>query len=159
MQTLGSRDAVIASIRDEANAELEKMRQASGATRVPARRSTAEDGRRSAETAAKRKRNEERLAQAEWDEKRRVIEQREAWIARVIARGREILGERDDATLERLVAEAKRSIRKDDVKVEAAPGGGCIVRCGALVVDNSFVERAKRLEPVWRKALADLYRV
>lgn len=157
MHVLGSLDAVIASIREEADAEVERIRE-HGAAPVPG-------AERRPETAAaphlnaERKRNDERIAQVEWEEKRRVIEQRETWIARVIARANELLAQTDKATLDRLAAEAKQAIRCVDVTVERAPGGGCIVRSGALVVDNSFSERAKRLEPVWRKALAEMYRV
>ncbi|HEX9163250.1 MAG TPA: hypothetical protein VF980_16205 [Thermoanaerobaculia bacterium] len=158
MHVLGSIDAVIAAIRDEANAEIEAMRVVPEA-RTAASPVRAGDGRERASVLHEHKRNDERLGQAEWEEKRRLIEQREAWIARVIARGNEILAKSDEATVERLVREAKQSIGRGDVAVEIATGGGCIVRCGALVVDNSFVERAKRLEPVWRKALAEMYRV
>ncbi|MGZ8851305.1 MAG: hypothetical protein ACXW3E_13390, partial [Thermoanaerobaculia bacterium] len=38
-------------------------------------------------------------------------------------------------------------------------GGGCLLHSGAVVFDNSIEQRAKRLEPVWRKALAGMYRV
>src|SRR5512142_1354619 len=108
MHVLGSLDAVIASIREEANGEVERIRELSVAPPPPAA-SAGEGAGATQQLAAERKRSDERLAQVEWEEKRRVIEQREIWIGRVIARANEILAKTDQRTLDRLVAEAKQS--------------------------------------------------
>lgn len=186
MPIVGSIDAVTATIRDEANEELDRIRgvrdeEIARLRELPA---AASPGNRERLISEAHRRNNELLAQMEWEEKRRVIEQREAWIARVIRRGSEILATADaqarKATLAACVREAMQSVRGDAIEIRvadvdrsllediapeakagqpAAISGGCVVRSGALGFDNSFEARAKRLEPAWRKALAAMYRV
>src|SRR5450756_2092777 len=97
MPIVGSIDAVTATIRDEANEELERIRgvrdeEIARLRELPA---AASPGNRERLLSEAHRRNNELLAQMEWEEKRRVIEQREAWIARVIRRGSEILATAD----------------------------------------------------------------
>lgn len=191
MHVVGSIEAVIATIRAEADAEVELLRARADEEIARLRDLPAESDSSDRETrlAAARKHNDELAAQMEWEERRRVIEQREAWMERAIARGDELLrsatvDERRES-LARLAREALQSVRGEQIEVrvaahdrplvddawcrEIAPSsslgenapirGGCLVRSGALLFDNSFEQRAKRLEPVWRKALAGMYRV
>jgi vacuolar-type H+-ATPase subunit E/Vma4 len=191
MNVIGSVDSVIATIRAEADAEIERLR-ATGDQELARLRELppqSDPPDREARLAAARKHNDELSAQMDWEEHRRVIEQREAWMARVIARGNELLRsasvDERRQSLTALTREALRSVSGENIELrlsaadreivddawcrdippglhlgETAPiRGGCLVRSGPLVFDNSFEERAKRLEPVWRKALAGAYRV
>lgn len=188
MQVLGSSASVLAAIRDEAAAEMERITKAAddAIASLTAPQPPQEIPNRAQRMAEALKRNEESLAQTEWDARRALIEQREEWIVRVVARGNEILAETRLDDLARLAREALELVRGEKAELlvsardraliddewcrsiapnltlasEVAPiSGGCIVRCGAIVVDNSFEERARRLEPQWRSRLAAMYRV
>jgi len=56
------------------------------------------------------------------------------------------------------VGEAVAAVGDEHAEVIAASSGGCVARAGSLVVDNSFDARARRFEPVWRAAIAEMYR-
>ncbi len=161
---MGSVESVIAALRDDAAAELEQLRVQSEQEIARIRGlsiETSDRGERDRRMAVAYKGTEELLAQAEWEERRRIMEAREEWIQRAVARGKEILasldGERLEAVNARLIAEGRASLagEPDEISTDS----GCIVRCGTMVFDNSFEERSRRLEPVWRKALAEMYRV
>lgn len=159
MQTIGSADSVVAAIRDDAAGELERIEKAAAAEIDRLKSGAAafsepkdDGGLKSAAT----RRNAENAAQAEWDGQRRFIEQRERWIAEVIAHAAPILAGTGDGDLARLESEA-RAVAGEGT-CERAPSGGCILRGRTLVFDNSFSERARRYEPYWRKALAEIYR-
>ena len=159
MQTIGSVESVVAAIRDDAAAEVERLEKAATGEIRDIRR-LADDftppGDETGLEAAAAHRNAERIAQAQWEGQRRFIEQRERWIAEVIAAAAPLLANASADELAALEREA-RAIAGDGA-CESAPGGGCIVRGKNVVFDNSFKERARRFEPYWRKALAELYR-
>lgn len=191
MAVAGSVESVVAAIRADADAEVEGLRAKAGeeTARLRDLPAASDAGDRDAQLIAARKHNDDLAAQADWEERRRVIEQREVWIARVIARGEELL--RSSAVDDRrkllagLAREALQSVPGAEVVIrvaahdrplideawcrEIAPAlsigpdapirGGCVVQSGSLVFDNSFEQRAKRLEPVLRKALSGVYRV
>lgn len=164
MQPMGSVESVIAALRDDAAAELEQLRARTEQeiARIRGLPVAASDrGERERRIAAAHRRNEEMLAQAEWEERRRIMEAREEWIGRAVARGKELLaaldGERREAVNARLIAEARASLPGEPDEITT--GSGCIVRCGSVVFDNSFEERSRRLEHVWRKELAEMYRL
>lgn len=174
---------MIAAIREDAQAEVERIDQET-AKEVAAIRaeeqsvSTAVPDREQ-RLAAARRGNQERIAQQQWEGRRAEIEQREAWIARVVATARERWS-CTPAQLTALVREALQTIEADayDVAVAARDrdtidpakfkekirvrttdiGGGCIVTAGNTVFDNSFDARAHRFEDAWRKALSEVYR-
>jgi len=183
MQSLGSVASIIASIREEAAAEVDRIDEASkieiAAVRAEAENTAVTISDRDARLAAARSENEERIARQEWEGRRLAIEQREAWIQRVVAAGRErwqpdatqlmdlireALGKIDARECEVAVAERDRSrvdVTKFDRNVRlttAAIDGGCIVTAGDLVFDNSLEARARRLEPIWRNALSEMYK-
>lgn len=183
MQTLGSPASIIAAIREEADAEAERI-EAATATELTSMRSDAADANvgiadRETRLAAARRMNEERIAKQEWDGRRAVIEQREKWMQRVVAAARTKWpgGEPDTrrAQLNALIREAVSRLPRGrcDVTVSAddrdlvdssdanvitgAIAGGGIVTIGDVSFDNSFEARARRMEPEWRNALSGMY--
>lgn len=166
MQTFGSAASVIAAIREDAAAEVERLEALTASELASIRREaeTADVAVPDRETrlTAARHRNEERLAQQEWEGRRAVIEQREAWIARVIARAKERVIPEDErrARLTALIDEARQQLGRDDCRIITPNlSGGCLAVAGEVTFDNTFEARAQRLEPQWRNALAALYRL
>lgn len=180
MQSLGSVASIVAAIREDAAAEADHIDEGTAAEiaaiRAEGTTTSVTISDRQARLAAARSESAERLARQEWEGRRKSIEQREAWIGRVIAAARE---ERrtDPAQLMALIAEALNNIATPQCevavaqrdlplvragkkyRVTAAPiDGGCIVTTKDLIFDNSLEARARRLEPVWRKALSEVYR-
>lgn len=155
----GSVASVIAAIREEAAAEVERVERASAAEiarlRDEAANADVSIADREVRLAAARRANAEKLAQEEWEARRAVIEQREEWTVRVAARGRELLR---DADVRPLIAEAEQALPPGARNVRHAGGGGVIVACGDVTFDNSFDARARRYESEWRKALSEVYR-
>lgn len=187
METLGSVASVIAAIRDEAGAEVEKLERAP--VEVPPDEEVAV-GDRETRLAAAQRDNRERIAQQEWEARRTLVEQREAWIARVrqeahrrwsegfadraeklTALAREALeripGDRCEIAVCARDSEALRprdlakSTGKKEVTIAPQPAniaGGCVVTAADVAFDNSFEERSRRFEAEWRRALSALYR-
>jgi len=158
----GSVDSVMAAIRDDAAVEVERIEKTAAdevtAQRAASQRTPSVSADRDQRLAAARRRNAEAIAQTEWAARRAFIEEREQWIGRVVARGREILSATSPDALSRLAAEAVAAVGDEHAEVIAASSGGCVARAGSLVVDNSFDGRARRFEPVWRAAIAEMYR-
>lgn len=97
MRILGSVAAVVAAVRDDVGAEIEKLerdtrqqlahlqaQEASDLVRIPDR---------DARLAAAGREAQSRLAREEWQGTREALEEREKWIERVVAAGRQSLGE------------------------------------------------------------------
>ena len=162
MPLSGSVDSVLAAIGDDAAVEAERIEKTAADDTAAQRKAAASVAAGVADhdqrLAAARRRNAETIAQAEWEARRAFIEQRERWIDSVVARGREILRDTPPDALARLKAEALAAVGDPRAAVTAASSGGWIVRAGNLVVDNSLDERSRRFEPVWRAALAEMYR-
>jgi vacuolar-type H+-ATPase subunit E/Vma4 len=182
MQTLGSPASVVAAIREEANAEVERMEEATAAELAVIRAQSASAGvaiaDREERLAAARRTEEERVAKQEWQGRRAAIEQREQWIQRVVGSAQERWTGGDASkrhvALHALVREARSrlphgpcevAVRDGDVvdipdaRVTAAPiAGGCIITAGDVSFDNSFEARSRRLEPEWRSALSGMYK-
>ena len=183
MHTSGSVASIVAAIREDAEAEVERIDQSTRAQVAAILREERETvvtiPDRDTRLAAARRENQERLAQQDWEGRRAAIEQREAWIARVIATARE----RYRSTPEQqtaLVREALQNVDAAECEVLVSPrdrdlvdpsrfekkihitttelSGGCIVTAGPVVFDNSLDARAKRLESEWRKALGEVYK-
>jgi vacuolar-type H+-ATPase subunit E/Vma4 len=183
MQTVGSVASILAAIREDAAAEVERIDQAIAAgiaeIRAEEQSASVEIADRDARLAAARRENQERLAQQEWDGRRAAMEQREAWIARVVAKARQ-QWKYTPEQLQALIREALQTVqgaecevaigapdrdridpKKFDRKVRITTAnidGGCIVTAGEMVFDNSLDARARRLEDEWRKALSEVYR-
>lgn len=157
MQGYGSAESVIAAIRDEATAEVERVeRAASAEIDALAVIEPFAIADREQRLAAARREARERLAQEEWQGRRAMIEQREQWITRVIARGREILSKSD---IQPLIDNAIAHLPPVPCEITRPPCGGVIVTAGDVAFDNSFDARSHRLEREWRKAIAALYEV
>ena len=168
MQTIGSVASLVAAIREDAAAEVERIEQLPPAVEPPP-----EPPRRDEERLnAIRRQNAERVARQEWEGTRAAIEQREAWIRSVVGRA-ELSGDPMP-----LAVEALRYVPGDECEiainprdridaaklgrrvrvVEAPIAGGCIVTSGDVTFDNSYEARARRLESEWRNALSEMYR-
>ena len=179
MHSLGSPASVIAAIREDAEAEAERLRESTEsevrAIRVEAASMDVSIADRDERLAAARRRNAERIATQEWEARRAIIAQREQWMQRVVAKAQEGWATCDVDQLDALIREARarmpsgvceiavsaadrERIRVSDAKVSVAPiAGGCIVTVGDVSFDNSFEARSRRLEPEWRNALSGMY--
>lgn len=157
MQTLGSPASVIAAIREDAAAEAERIQEATASelASIRAEGASAEVAiaGREERLAAARRESEERIAKQEWEARRAVIEQREEWIVRVVAKARERWDTRDPARVAALVQEARSHLPDGASQVD-----DCVVTVGNVSFDNSFEARSRRLEPEWRNALSGIYR-
>jgi vacuolar-type H+-ATPase subunit E/Vma4 len=122
MKTYGSPAAVIAAIRDEADAEVARIDQEARAAAERIRQHDAADPvaipDRDARMAAARREAAERLARAEWRDTRAALEARERWMAGVELRGRARLATETSAATEAgrrvlaaLAVEAIRTLR------------------------------------------------
>lgn len=157
MQTLGSPASVIAAIREDAAAEAERIQEAAASELASIRAEAASAevaiADREERLAAARRETGERIAKQEWEARRAVIEQREEWIGRVVAKARERWGTLDPARVAELVQEARAHLPDGAFQVD-----GCVVTVGNVSFDNSFEARSRRLEPEWRNALSGIYR-
>jgi vacuolar-type H+-ATPase subunit E/Vma4 len=180
MQTLGSPASVVAAIREDADAEVERIEETTAAElasiRADAASASVAVGDREERLAVARRTNEERIAKQEWEGRRAAIEQRETWIQRVVAKAQETWTGGDAAKLNALIRQALSRMPRGtcDVAVSArdrdlvdvpdarlviAPiAGGCVVTIGNVSFDNSFEARSRRLEPEWRSALSGMYK-
>lgn len=162
MQTLGSPASVVAAIREDGDAEVERIQETAAAELATIAAEAASVNvaivDREERLASARRLNEERVAKQEWEGRRAAMQQRETWIQRVVARGQEGWGPSSAEALDALVREARSRLPDGDCEVIAGPRGGCIVRIGDLSFDNSFEARSRRLEPEWRSALSGMYK-
>ena len=162
MQTLGSPASVVAAIREEGDAEVERIQESAAAELAAIASDVASADvaivDREERLAAARRSSEERVARQEWEGRRALMQQREAWIQRVVAKAQEGWGPSAAEKLEALVREARARLPDGDCEVIAGTRGGCIVRIGDLSFDNSFEARSRRLEPEWRSALSGMYK-
>ncbi len=161
MQTLGSPASVVASIREEAEAEVERIQEAMAAELATMRAEAASTSvviaDREARLTAARRDAEERTARQEWEGRRAVMQQREQWMQRVVSAAQQRWTVTSGEALDALVREARSRLPEGDCEIVVSPRGGCIVRCGDLSFDNSYEARSRRLEPEWRSALSGMY--
>lgn len=157
MQTLGSPASLIAAIREDAAAEVERLGEEAAkelaSVRAEAASADVAVADREQRLAAARRESGERIAAQEWAARQAAIEQREAWIGRVVAKARERWSELDPARVAALVEEARAHLPEGPFRVD-----GCVVTAGNVSFDNSFEARSRRLEPEWRAALSGMYR-
>ena len=189
MKPAGSAASVLATLRDDAQGEIERIEkeaEAALAKSAGGETGTAEPADRADRLAAAARQRRDHLAREDWEDRRVALRLREEWIGQVIEEGRKLLDapgnpERRRALIRALADEALRRLPPGDrctisvaardaalldaellgdrlVAGPAAPiRGGCIVRAGNLVVDNSLEERERRFEAEWRAALAKAY--
>ena len=162
MQALGSPASVVAAIREDAEAEVERLQEATAAELATIRAEAASTSvaivDRDARLMAARRETEERVARQEWEGRRAAMQQREQWIQRVVAAAQERWTVTTGDALDALVREAKSRLPDGPCEVLVSPRGGCVVRCGDLSFDNTFEARVRRLEPEWRSALSGMYK-
>ncbi|HEX7830982.1 MAG TPA: hypothetical protein VF787_15105 [Thermoanaerobaculia bacterium] len=161
MQTLGSPASLSASIREDADAEVERLEElaANELATIASEASTANVTipDREERLAAARRASEERIARQEWAGRRAAIEQREQWIQRVVAKAQESWTATAPPTLESFIREARSHLPDGEYEVILSPRGGCIVASGDFSFDNTFDARSQRLEPEWRRLLSGMY--
>ena len=186
MQTLGSPASVVAAIREDADAEVQRIQETAAAelTSIEAAEQSASVAiaDREDRLAAARRENEERVAKQDWEGRRAAIEERERWIQRVVTKAQENWTRGDapkrreqlNALLREGLSRMPRgsyevtvsAVDRELVEVEGvvtriaiAPiAGGCVITAGDVSFDNSFEARARRLEPEWRAALSGMYK-
>lgn len=161
MQTLGRPASVVAAIREEAEAEVERIQELAAAElaamRAEATATSVVIVDRDTRVTAARRETEERIARQEWEGRRAVMQQREQWIQRVVAEAQARWSVTSGEALDALVREAKSRLPDGPCEVIVGPRGGCVVRSGDLSFDNTFEARARRLESEWRSALSGMY--
>lgn len=161
MQTLGSPASVAAAIREDAEAEVERIRDVTAtelaAIRAEAASASVAIADREERLTAARRECEERVAKQEWEGRRAVMQQREQWIRRIVASAQERWPAKSAVVLDALVREARSRLPRGEYEVIVDPRGGCVVRIGDVSFDNSFDARSRRLEPEWRNALSGMY--
>lgn len=161
MATLGSPASLVASIREDAEAEVERIREATASELAAIAGETAAIDAgiadREERLAAARRECDERAARQEWDGRRAVMQQREQWMQRVVAAAQERWGATPAEALDALVRDARARLPEGPFEVVASPRGGCVVRAGGLSFDNTFDARSRRLESEWRNALSGMY--
>jgi vacuolar-type H+-ATPase subunit E/Vma4 len=136
MKLLGSVASVVAAVREEATAEVEKLEREVGAElrrleQEAARRPPALADRNERLAAARREARE-RLAREDWEDSRTALEERERWIQQVVAEGRRRLAEpmsaeRQRALLTRLAAEALERLPGDRFEVVACAADAALM--------------------------------
>jgi vacuolar-type H+-ATPase subunit E/Vma4 len=140
MKTLGSVAAVVAAIREEANAAIERLeqeaaREIASLARPPA--VVTADPESDSRVASARARAHDRESQEEWNAGLEDLQDRERWMNRVVAAGRAAFADASDpAAVKRLIAAL--------VKEAAAqlPDGACVVVVPAAI--------AAHLDDGWR---------
>lgn len=179
MQTLGSPASLVAAIREDADAEVERLRETTetelASIQAQAKSANVAIADREEKLAAVRRASEESVAKQEWEGRRAAIEQRELWIQRVVAKGQERWANVDASQLNGLIREAlsrmpsgacEVAVNVRDLEVVDVPdarvtaatvAGGCIVTMDNMSFDNSYEARSRRLEPEWRGALSGMY--
>lgn len=179
MQALGSPASVIAAIREDAEAEAERLHESAeeevSAIRAETASADVSIADREERLAAARRTNAERVARQEWEGRCAVIAQREQWLQRVVAKAQETWGSGDADQLHALIREARARMPSGVCEVAVSAGdrqrisvpdanvsvasiaGGCIVTVGDVSFDNSFEARSRRFEPEWRSALSGMY--
>lgn len=173
MQPLGSLAAVCAAVREDAAAEAERIAR-EGAAHLPVAGSgpALPPEERAQKLAAARRAAREKLAAEDLFDTRAALEAREAWIAKAIARARE-LGEPREERRRRIRALVQQANLPPPLTVSLAPAdvdlvegavadeqlspGGVRIAGGRLVLDESVEARARRTEPRWRAALARIW--
>ena len=94
MKPLGSAAAVLATLRDEAQGEIERIEQEADASVARWSRDEPAAGEapdRAERLAAAARQRRERLAREDWEDRRVGLELREEWIRQVIEEGRKLL--------------------------------------------------------------------
>jgi vacuolar-type H+-ATPase subunit E/Vma4 len=139
MKTLGSVAAVVAAIREEANAEIERLeREAAAEVAALAGPRAAGPGPESdPRVGAARARARDEDSQEEWNASLQDLQDRERWMNAVVAAGRQgFAGTSDQSAARRLIGALVMEA------VAHLPAGACIVVVPAAIIAG--------LDDVWR---------
>ncbi len=122
MKPVGSAASVLATMRDDAQAEIDRIDQeaeAAVARSAQAEPAAGEPADREERLAAAARQRRERLAREDWEDRRVALELREQWIGQVIGEGRKLLEapespEQRRELIRALAAEALRRLPAGD---------------------------------------------
>ena len=154
MMALGSVEAVIAAIREEARVEIDRIERDARAAADALRQSDAATplvlADADARISAARRQAAERRAQEDWADRQSALNARESWIATIAEAGRRRLGARPEAErrleLLQLAREARSRIPEGDCRVLVAaadlPLADDVWRTSLAAVSTSHVEVA-----------------
>lgn len=109
MKPVGSAPSVLATMRDDAQAEIDRIEQeaeAAAARSAGDEPATMEPPDREERLAAAARQRRERLAREDWEDRRVALELRERWIGEVIEEGRKLLEARGNAKQRRALLRA-----------------------------------------------------
>lgn len=109
MKPVGSAASVLATLRDDAQAEIDRIEQEAEAAAAKSARDepgSAEPADREERLAAAARQRRERLAREDWEDRRVALELREEWIGQVIGEGRKLLEAEGDAKQRRALLHA-----------------------------------------------------
>lgn len=130
MRSLGSVAAVVEAVREEAEGEVQRIAQ-EAQDRIALRRASPggeppDLADREERLTAARREASEILAREDWADRRAILEEREAWIGRIVAEGHRRLREPEPAAerrdlLRRLAVEAAACLPDDVTEVAVAP--------------------------------------
>lgn len=150
MKPAGSAASVLATLRDDAQAEIERIEQEAEAAVSKAARDeagTAEPADRADRLAAAARQRRDRLAREDWEDRRVALRLREEWIGQVIEEGRKLLEEPGDLSRRRALL---RTLA-DEALRRLPPGDRCTIsvaaRDGELLDADFLGERLARGPP------------
>ncbi|MGE5277732.1 MAG: hypothetical protein ACM3SU_12105 [Acidobacteriota bacterium] len=136
MRSLGSVAAVVEALREEAEGEVQRIdretEQRIAALRASAAGEPVGLPDRGPRLAAARREADELLAQESWVDRRAMIEEREAWIGRIVAEGLGRLEAPEPASqrrdlLARLAAEAAACLPGEACEIVVAPADAALL--------------------------------
>lgn len=130
MKPAGSAASVLATMRDDAQAEIERIEQEAEAAVSKAARDetgTAEPADRADRLAAAARQRRDRLAREDWEDRRVALRLREEWIGQVIEEGRKLLEEPGDLSRRRALL---RTLA-DEALRRLPPGDRCAISVAA----------------------------
>ena len=130
MKPLGSAASVLASMRDEAQGEIERIEQEAEAAVAKSTRDepeSVETSERADSIAAAARQRRERVAREDWEDRRVGLELREEWIRQVIEEGRKLL------QAPRTKEERRALLRAlaDEALHRLPPGDRCVISVAA----------------------------
>ncbi|MGZ6126422.1 MAG: V-type ATP synthase subunit E family protein [Myxococcales bacterium] len=141
MKPAGSAASVLATLRDDAQAEIERIEQEAEAAVTKSallESGTGEPADRADRLAAAARQRRDRLAREDWEDRRVALGLREEWIGQVIQEGRKLLEEPGDLGRRRALLRALA----DEALRRLPPGDRCTISVAARdadLIDAAFL--------------------